>query len=42
MLYGKVNQLYLYIDPLFFGFPSHLDHYRALIRVPLYYTVCSH
>ena len=25
-----------YIYPLFFGFPSHLGHHRALNRVPLY------
>ena len=24
ILYSKVNQLYMYIYPLFFGFPSHL------------------
>ena len=34
LLYSKVNQLYVYIYPLFFGFPSHLDHHRALSRVP--------
>ena len=34
LLYCKVNQLYIYIYPLFFGFPSHLDHHRALNRVP--------
>ena len=34
LLYSKLNQLYLYIYPLFFGFPSHLSHYRALSRVP--------
>ena len=34
LLYGKVNQLYVYICPLFFGFPSHLGHHRALSRVP--------
>ena len=27
--------------PLFFGFPSHLVHHRALSRVPLCYTVGS-
>ena len=30
LLYRKVNQQY--IHPLFFGFPSHLDHHRALSR----------
>ena len=34
LLYSKVNQLYVYIHPLFFGFPSHLGHHRALSRVP--------
>ena len=34
LLYSKVNQLYVYIHPFFFGFPSRLSHYRALIRVP--------
>ena len=24
LIYGQVNQLYVYIHPLFFGFPSHL------------------
>ena len=30
---SKMNQLYMYIHPLFFGFPSHLGHHRALNRV---------
>ena len=34
LLYSKVNQLYVFIYPLFFGFPSHLGHHRALSRVP--------
>jgi len=34
LLQGEVNQLYVYIYHLFFGFPSHLDHHRALSRVP--------
>ena len=34
LLYSKLNQLYIYIYPLFFGFPSHLGHHRALSRVP--------
>ena len=29
-----MNQLYIYIYPLFFGFPSHLGHHSALSRVP--------
>ena len=33
LLYSKVNQLYRYISPLSFGFPS-LGHHRALSRVP--------
>ena len=33
LLYSKVNQLYVYIYSLLFGFPSHLDHHRALSRV---------
>ena len=34
LLNSKVNQLYVYIYPLFFGFLSHLGHHRALSRVP--------
>ena len=34
LLYGKVNQLHVYVYPLLGGFPSHLDHHRALSRVP--------
>ena len=30
----KVNQLYVCIYPLFFGFPSNLGHHRALSIVP--------
>ena len=33
-LYSKMNQLYIYTYPLFFGFPSHLGHHSALSRVP--------
>ena len=29
LLYCKVNQLYVYIYPSLFGFPSHLSHHRA-------------
>ena len=32
--YSKVNQPYVYIFALFFGFPSHLSHHKALNRVP--------
>ena len=32
--YSKVNQLYVHIYPLLFGFPSHLGHHRVLSRVP--------
>ena len=28
--YSKVNQLNVYIYPLFFGFPSHAGHDRTL------------
>ena len=34
LLYSKVYQPYVYIYPLFSGFPSHLGHHRALSRVP--------
>ena len=34
LLYSKVNQSYVYTDPLFFRFPSHLGHHRALSGVP--------
>ena len=34
LLYSKVNQLYVYIYPLFFGFSSHLGHHSALSRDP--------
>ena len=34
LLYSKVNQLYVYICPLFFRFTSHLGHHRSLSRVP--------
>ena len=34
LLYSEVNQLQIYIDPLFFGFPSYLGHYRALSSIP--------
>ena len=34
LLYSKVNQLYMYMYPLFFGFPFHLGDQRALSEVP--------
>ena len=34
LLYSEMNQLYVYTYPLFFGFPFHLGHPRALSRVP--------
>ena len=34
MLYSKVNQLYVYMYPLFFQIPSHLGHHRPLRGVP--------
>ena len=34
LLYSKVNQPYVYMRSLFFGFPSHLGHHRAPSRVP--------
>ena len=33
LLYGKVNQLCVYIYPLYFGLPSHLGEHRALSTV---------
>ena len=33
-LYSKVDQPYVHIYPLFFVFPSHLGHPKALSRVP--------
>ena len=52
LTYSTVNQqLCLWTYPLFFGFPSHLDHHRGQSRVPcalqsliisyLFYTSCS-
>ena len=29
LLYSKMIQLYIYIQPLFFGYLSHLGHHRA-------------
>ena len=33
-MYSKVNQLCIYIYPLFIRFFSHIGHYRVLSRVP--------
>ena len=33
LLYSKVNLLYIYINLLFFEFPSHLGHHRPLCNV---------
>ena len=33
LLYSKMNQLYVYIYPFFFEFPSHLGYHRTLSRV---------
>ena len=44
LLYTKVNQLCVYIHPLFWGFPSHLSHCRAWSRVPcaIWYILVSY
>ena len=34
LLHSEMNQPYIYIYPLPFGFPSHLGHHSALSRVP--------
>ena len=34
LLYSKVNQPYMYLYPLCFGFPPHLGHHSAPSRVP--------
>ena len=34
LLYGRTNQVFVYIYSLFFGFPSHLGHHGALSRIP--------
>ena len=33
-LHSKMNQLYIYKYPLFFGFPSHLGYHRAWSGAP--------
>ena len=35
LLYSKMNQLYVSVYALCFGFPSHLGHHRGLSRVPV-------
>ena len=37
-MYSKVNQLCIYIYPLFIRFFSHIGHYRVLSRVPPPYS----
>ena len=34
LLYSRLNQFYVCIHPLFFRFPSHSGHHRALSKVP--------
>ena len=34
LLFSKVNQPYVYLYHLFFGFPSCVGYHRALSRVP--------
>ena len=34
LLYSKVNQLHIFIQPLFLRFFSHTGHYRVLSRGP--------
>ena len=34
LLHSRMNQLYIYIYPLFFRFFSHIGHYTVLSRVP--------
>ena len=38
LLYSKVNQLYIYIQPLIFVFASYLGQHRALSLVPVLYS----
>ena len=38
LLYSKVNQLYIYIHPLFFRFFPHIGHYRVLIESPVLHS----
>ena len=40
-MYSKVNQLYIHMDPLFFGFPSNSGHHRVLIEFPVLYSSFS-
>ena len=39
-MYSNIIQLYVYTYPLFFIFPSHLGHHRALSRVLCAVCVC--
>ena len=41
VLYSKVNQLYIYIYPLFFRFFSSIGHYRLFSTV-IYYVLVSY
>ena len=34
LLHSRMNQLYIYIYPLFFRFFSHIGHYTVLSRAP--------
>ena len=36
-----MNQLYIYICPLFFGFPSYVGHHSALVEFPVLYSMFS-
>ena len=41
LLYSKVNQPYIYIYPLFFGFPSRLSHTQFGVEFPVLYITFS-
>ena len=41
LLYSEVNQLYIYMHPPLFGFPSHLSHHRALSVFPALHSRLS-
>ena len=41
LLYFKVNQLYVYIYPLFFGFPSHLGVEFPVLHTKSSLVICS-
>ena len=36
--YSKVNQLYVYTYPFFFGFPSHLGHAERRVELPVLHS----